>query len=99
MQSIHNQLRVVVYESFVGIEHPQRTTQTFPHRFLGELGLEDVLEAQCLFFRRDVQQVRLVILECLELDLLGGDYQREVGFDPIVLDRAFHWHLGFRSAQ
>ena len=57
MQAVHHQLRVVVYKGFLGIKHAQWTPQTFAHCFLGELGLEDVLESQCLFFRRDVQQV------------------------------------------
>lgn len=97
MQTVHHQLRVVVYVGFLGIEHAQRPTKTLAHRFLGELGLEDVLEAQCLFFWRDGQQVRLVILQCLELNLFGGDDQREVRLDAVVLDRTFDGHLGFHD--
>ena len=80
MQPVHHELRVVVREGFLGGEHAQWTTQTFTNCFLGEFGLEDVLEAKGLFFRGDVEEVGLVILESLEGQLLGGDYQGEVTF-------------------
>ena len=45
VKSVHHQLCVVVDVGFLGIEHAQRPTKTLAHRFLGELGLENVLEA------------------------------------------------------
>lgn len=80
MQAVHHQLRVVVYKGFLGIKHAQWTPQTFAHCFLGELGLEDVLEAKGLFFRSDVEEVGLVIPDGLEGQLLGGNHQGEVTF-------------------
>ena len=97
MKAIQNELNIVIDEGFLRVEQAQRSTQTFVDGISGDLGLEDVLEAQGFFFRGDGEQRRAIFLERLQRHLLGDDDEGKIAFDSVVLQGTLHRHLGFHD--